>query len=95
VEKDELFRQPDPRAEQKFSVNAFSLGYARDIGRGEGFETALGAMATVYTKPDALDPVYGRSPVSVQVFLRIRPRRMPMGEHQGHTGHGEVRHDGK
>lgn len=91
VEKDELFPASDPRSEQTFTINAFSLGYARDIGRSRGFETALGAMATVYAKPDALDPVYGRSPVSVQVFLRIRPRRMSMGDHGAH--HIPMQHD--
>jgi mono/diheme cytochrome c family protein len=88
VEKNELFPASDPRSEQQFKVNAFSLGYARDIGRSRGFETALGAMATVSAKPDALDRVYGKSPVSVQVFLRIRPRRMSMEEHAAHAGHG-------
>jgi hypothetical protein len=93
VDKDELFRPPDPRAAQLFTINAFSLGYARDVGRGKGFETALGAMATVYAKPRELDSVYGKFPVSVQLFLRIRPTRMPMGERgnhgdmDGHTAH--------
>jgi mono/diheme cytochrome c family protein len=91
VDKDELFPLPDPRAEQKFRIHAFSLGYARDIGRGKAFETALGAMATVYAKPNALDSVYGDFPVSVQVFLRIRPRRMSMEEHGAHEGH--MQHD--
>jgi mono/diheme cytochrome c family protein len=87
VEKDELFRRPDPRAEQMFTINAFSLGYARDIGGSKSFETALGAMATVYAKPGALDPAYGKFPVSVQVFLRIRPRRMEMGAHGAAAPH--------
>jgi cytochrome c553 len=95
VEKDELFPAGDPRSEQQFSINAFSLGYARDIGRSRGFETALGAMATVYTKPDALDPVYGKSPVSVQVFLRIRPRRMSTGDHGTHPDSRQHDHTGE
>jgi mono/diheme cytochrome c family protein len=86
VEKDELFHSPDPRAEQQFTINAFSLGYARDIGLSKSFETALGVMATVYGKPDSLDPVYGSSPMSYQVFLRIRLRRMQMGGHGMHEG---------
>jgi hypothetical protein len=76
VNKDELFEHSDPRAARKFMVNALSLGYARDIGHSKSFETALGAMATIYSKPDALDRIYGDFPVAVQVFLRIRPRRM-------------------
>jgi mono/diheme cytochrome c family protein len=87
VDKDELFPHGDPRSERFFTINALSLGYARDIGRSKSFETALGAMATVYAKPDALDRVYGDFPVGVQVFLRIRPRRMEMhGSHEGDEG---------
>lgn len=87
VDKDELFRDPDPRAERQFNVNAFSLGYARDIGHSGSFETALGAMVTLHAKSSALDRTYGDFPVGVQVFLRIRPKRMQMGEHEGHEGH--------
>ncbi|HEU4752257.1 MAG TPA: hypothetical protein VFU47_04040, partial [Armatimonadota bacterium] len=76
VDKDELFEHSDPRSARKFLVNAFSLGYSRDLGHNRSFETALGAMATIYSKAGALDRVYGDFPVSVQVFLRIRPRRM-------------------
>jgi hypothetical protein len=32
----------------------------------------LGADAVLYSKPDILDPIYGR-PVSFHVFLRLRP----------------------
>lgn len=94
VDKDELFAQPDPRAERKFMVNAFSLGYARDIGRSKCFETAIGAMATVYAKSSSLDRTYGDFPVGVQVFLRIRPRRMAMGEHGASMDHQEKGHKG-
>lgn len=58
-------------------------------------ETALGAMVTAYSKPGSLDSVYGNTPVSVQVFLRIRPRRMPMEEHGAHAKpmpHGSGHH---
>jgi len=87
VEKDGLFAAGDPRAERTFTISAFSLGYARDIGRSQAFETAVGAMATVYDKPGSLDAVYGDFPVGVQVFLRIRPRRMRMGAHAAAPGH--------
>lgn len=76
VDKNELFAEPDLRANQQFLVNAFSLGYARDLGHLRDFETALGVMATVYAKDSRLDSAYGDFPVGVQVFLRIRPRRM-------------------
>jgi mono/diheme cytochrome c family protein len=102
VEKDELFPPGDPRREREFTVNAFSLGYARDIGRSRDFETALGVMGTVHLKDSGLDGAYGDFPVGVQLFLRIRPRRMNMTDHGGgqsrpmehHHGRGEHRAPG-
>jgi cytochrome c553 len=91
VDKDELFGEPDPRAARKFMVNAFSLGYSRDIGNSKSFETALGAMATVYAKSSSLDRTYGDFPAGVQVFLRIRPRRM-QGMMAGQMKHPEAHH---
>jgi len=91
VSKDELFEDPDPRAARKFMVNAFSLGYSRDIGSSKSFETALGAMATVYAKSSSLDRAYGDFPVGVQLFLRIRPRRM-QGMLPGHMEEHEPHH---
>lgn len=66
----------DPESEPSFTVSAFTLGYSRDISRTKAWETALGGMITFYAKPDALDPVYGKNPVSFHVFLRLRPGRM-------------------
>ena len=41
-------------------------------------ERALGGAVTLYSKPQALDAVYGRHPVAFQVFLRLRPGLMKM-----------------
>jgi hypothetical protein len=82
VNKDELFRDPNPRADRQFLVNAFSLGYSRDIVHNSDFELGLGAMATLYAKSDALDRAYGNFPVGVQVFLRLRPARMGQTSHR-------------
>lgn len=88
VDKDELFPDTDPRSANKYLVNAFSLGYAHDIGHLRDFETALGVMATVYAKDSGLDKTYGDFPIGVQVFLRVRPRRMSMSM----GGHAEHEH---
>jgi hypothetical protein len=57
-----------------FPVNAFTLGYVRDLRRGSGIDTGLGAQITLHSKPGGLDAYYGSgTPVSFQVFLRIRP----------------------
>ena len=94
VGKNELFHEGDPRANAQFMVNAFSLGYARDIGHSKSFETALGAMVTVFAKDSSLERSYGNFPVGVQVFARIRPRRMQHGgTGEMHMDHGGMHMD--
>lgn len=57
-----------------FPVNAFTLGYVRDLRRGSGIDTGLGAQITLHSKPGGLDAYYGSgTPVSFQVFFRFRP----------------------
>src|SRR5207237_200622 len=51
-----LLRTADPESEPRFTVNAFTLGYSRDLSHSEKWETALGGMVTFYAKPDRLDP---------------------------------------
>lgn len=63
-------------AHPRFRVGAYTFGGARDIWNTERISTAVGGDLTFYTKPDVLDPVYGRSPTSFKIFLRVRPGRM-------------------
>jgi hypothetical protein len=74
-----LLRSGDPETEPRFTVNAFTLGYARDLSHRGSREIALGGMVTFYAKPERLDPIYGKNPVSFHLFLRIRPGRMTGG----------------
>jgi hypothetical protein len=39
---------------------------------------------TFYSKPAALDAIYGDNPVSWKVFFRIRPTKMKMDTHGSH-----------
>jgi hypothetical protein len=71
-----LLKTSDPETEPRFTVNAFTMGYSRDLSHSEKWETALGGMVTFYAKPSRLDSVYGSDPVSFHIFLRIRPGRM-------------------
>jgi hypothetical protein len=61
-----------------FRIGAFTFGAARDIWNTEKFSIALGGDLTFYSKPHALDSIYGNNPVSYKFFLRIRPSRMSM-----------------
>jgi hypothetical protein len=54
-------------------VQAYTLGYARDLPLIPNAATAVGAQLTLYSKPAFLDPLYGSHPLGAIVFLRIRP----------------------
>jgi hypothetical protein len=62
-----------------FRIGAYTLGYARDVWNTDRLSVALGSDLTFYSKPDALDTVYGTHPASYRFFLRVRPSRMTHG----------------
>ncbi len=62
---------------RKFTLGAYTLGYVRDLTHGTGIDTGLGFAVTADTKPSALDADYGGgTPISFQIYLRLRPSRM-------------------
>jgi len=79
VDKDELFSD-DPDLEMQlnrtigstFRIAAYTAGYTRDIGVFHNVETGVGANFTAYTVPGAIQTYYGRHPVSVNMYLRLR-----------------------
>jgi hypothetical protein len=68
--------EPGPLFERFFRVGAFTFGGVRDIVADYKFRLGIGADATFYHVPDGLKPIYGSSPASFHVFLRIRPGKM-------------------
>ena len=54
-------------------VQAYTGGYERDFDLVPHLATGLGAQLSVYTTPGTLVSEYGKHPVGVVVFLRIRP----------------------
>ncbi len=54
-------------------VQAYSLGYDREVPLLPHVSTALGAQVTWYGVPDSLKSRYGEHPAGVAVFLRFRP----------------------
>ncbi len=77
----------------QFRVGAYTFGGARDIWNTDQISLALGADVTFYSKPEALDALYERNPISSKFFVRIRPARMNMSDHSGHdTGATTVGH---
>jgi hypothetical protein len=71
----------DPESGPQVKVNALSLGATRDLLAIRKMPLGLGGMVTVYEKDDVLDPVYGDHPVSLHLFLRIRPPTMSGSGH--------------
>jgi hypothetical protein len=68
----EVFPIEHEAAGRKDTVGAVTIGGLRDLVRWRGFEGGLGAAATFYAVPDALERTHGRHPVSFQVFFRLR-----------------------
>jgi len=53
-------------------VQAFTIGYDRDIQLVPYLATAIGGQATFYGVPDSFEPSYGSHPLGVAMFVRLR-----------------------
>lgn len=81
-QRDELFADNPDLASQLeassgthwFDVNAYTIGYTRDLGTFFGVQTGLGANLSLYGIPDSIKPYYGDHPLGVNVYLRVRLR---------------------
>ncbi|MFL6277002.1 MAG: hypothetical protein ACJ74G_17590 [Blastocatellia bacterium] len=63
-------------ADHWFRVGAFTFGGVRDIIVEPKLRVGIGADVAFYHLPDGLKPIYGASPKSFHLFLRIRPGKM-------------------
>jgi hypothetical protein len=81
---------PAPLTDEEFDIGNLSLGYIREFAGYRGATFGLGARGAINLIPRALEDVYGsRTPLSVAVFLRVRP-----GLLQGaHTTDPEMHHE--
>jgi len=77
VDKDELF--PQATAHPAYRIGAYTFGGTRDLVQNRAWQLGLGADVTFYSKPAALDSAYGKTPVSFQIFLRLRPGKNKSG----------------
>lgn len=71
VEKNELFPEGDPRAEEVFEVGAATLGYRYDLLRRGPVRIGIGGAWTAVHVPRELRDVYGRSPSGTLLFMRL------------------------
>jgi hypothetical protein len=72
VAKDELFLAGAPLAGEMFSVEKLSLGYIYDFLERGALSIGIGGLASTYSYPAPLDPVYGYRATSYMLFLRAR-----------------------
>ncbi|WP_221390318.1 hypothetical protein [Dyadobacter sp. NIV53] len=68
----------DEVPKDKFPVSAFTLGLNRQLFSFSNTLLQAGIQASFYAIDKNLQPVYGRSPVSGQVYLRFTPAIMRM-----------------
>jgi hypothetical protein len=71
AEKNELFPDADPRAEEKFRVGKLSVGYVYDLPRDGHFRIGVGGLISRYSLPGELESVYG-NPTSFMLFARVK-----------------------
>jgi len=53
-------------------VQAYTIGYDRDVDLIPFVSSAIGGQATFYGVPDVLKPIYSSHPAGVAIFLRLR-----------------------
>lgn len=54
-------------------VQAYTIGYDREIRMLPGVSSAVGAQISMYGVGAPLKPIYGSDPVGVSIFVRLRP----------------------
>jgi hypothetical protein len=90
VDKDDLLRAADraklgiAQTHPSFRIGAYTFGGVRDVWNTDKVSIGIGSDVTFYSKPAILDPIYGH-PISYRFFLRLRPSKMSMTSHGGHT----------
>jgi hypothetical protein len=90
VDKDDLLRAVDrarlgiTQHHPSFRIGGYTFGGARDVWNNDKLALAVGSDVTFYSKPAALDQIYGSKPVSWKVFFRLRPAKMKMDVHGRH-----------
>ena len=62
---------------REFDVNSIIAGYVHEVAEMRGGSVGLGGRMSINVVPSALEPAYGtRTPMGLDVFVRVRPRRM-------------------
>ena len=62
-----------------FPVNAFTVGFNYDFLKLGQTRLAGGSQVTFYHADHRLDPLYGKNPMAVEMYLRLYPSMIMMG----------------
>ena len=62
-----------------FPVNALTVGFNYDVLKMGSTRLAAGSQFTLYHADTRLDPLYGKNPMAIEVYLRLYPSAM-MGQ---------------
>ena len=63
----------------KFNINALTLGANYRIFNLSNTDISIGMQGSIYFTPGELQTIYGKNPVSAQMYIKINPSRMLMG----------------
>jgi hypothetical protein len=66
------------------AIGALTLGAAREVITAGGLQLMLGGQSTWHRVPREIQSIYGRLPVSFNVYLRFSPKRTEMRHDAGH-----------
>lgn len=64
-----------------FNIQAFTLGINRVLLRKAGYNIALGLQGSLFIADSRLENIYGRYPVSGEVYIRLSPHLMHVHHH--------------
>jgi hypothetical protein len=65
---------------QTFNINALTLGLNYTFLREMKTNFAIGAQGSIFGADASLDPIYGKNPMSAEIYLRISPTLMKMNK---------------
>ena len=71
VDKDELFISSNPLYGRVFKITKMAVGYSAEIGHTNNISANLGVEFSSFTKPKALDAMYGSNPFGCIVLMRF------------------------
>jgi hypothetical protein len=74
----ELVLEPAFEEHDVFGIHAFTLGVNYDLAELHKTRIAAGGQWSIYGSPRSLNSIYGKNPMSLQLYLRIYPALMNM-----------------